>query len=45
MQINAFTILIGIAIILSVVSLFKPTYPLLSVAVILVCTALLIGKT
>lgn len=45
MQVTPFTILVGIAIILSVVSLFKPSYPLLPVALILVCTALLIGKT
>lgn len=42
---NAFTILIGIAIILAVVSLIKPTYPLLPVAVILIGAALLIGRT
>lgn len=41
---NAFTILIGIAIILSVVSLIRPAYPLLPVAVILVCAALLVGR-
>lgn len=45
MQLTPFTLLIGIAIILAVMSLIKPTWPLLSVAVIMVCTALLIGKT
>lgn len=41
---NAFNILIIIAIIIAVLSLIRPTWPLLAVAVILVCAALLTGK-
>ncbi len=39
---NIFTALVGIAAILAVVSLIKPSWPLLSVAVLLVCIALLV---
>lgn len=39
---DAFKILVGTAFILSVVSIVKPAWPLLAVAVILVCVALFI---
>lgn len=39
-----FTILVTIAIVLGVVSLIKPAWPLVGVAVILLAVAMLIGK-
>jgi hypothetical protein len=42
--VNAFTLLIGISIVLAVVSLIRPQWPLIGVAVILMCAALLIGR-
>ena len=42
---NAFVLLIVIALLLSVAALVKPTWPLVPVAVVLVCVALLIGKS
>ena len=44
MNMNAFTILVTIAIVLGVVSIIKPAWPLVGVAVILLGAALLIGK-
>lgn len=44
MTLTAFNILVGIALVCAVVSLIKPTWPLVGVAMILVCAALLIGK-
>ncbi len=41
MNLSVFTILIVIALILTVLSMIKPAWPLLSVAVLLVCVALL----
>lgn len=41
---NAFIILVVIALLLAIFALVKPTWPLLAVAMILVCAALLIGK-
>jgi len=37
---NAFNILVGTAGLLAIVSLIKPTWPLVGVAVLLVCVAL-----
>jgi hypothetical protein len=45
MNLTPFSILVVIALLLSVLSMIKPTWPLLSVSVLLVCVALLIGKT
>lgn len=45
MNLTPFTILVGISLVLAVVALIKPTWPLLPVAVLLVCVALLISKT
>ncbi len=42
MNLNAFTVLVGIALILAVISIVKTTWPILPVSVILVCAALLI---
>lgn len=42
MNLSAFNILVVIALILSIVSMVRPTWPLLSVSVLLVCVALLI---
>lgn len=41
---NTFHILVGVAGILAVVSLIKPQWPLLAVAVFLLCVALFVGK-
>lgn len=41
---SALTILIGLAIILAVIALFKPEYPLNSVAIILLGAALLVSR-
>lgn len=41
---SVFQILVGIAGILAVLSLIKPQWPLLAVAVLLVCVALFVGK-
>lgn len=41
---STFVLLILIALILAVASLIRPQWPLLAVAVLLVCVALLIGK-
>lgn len=40
---TALTILVGLAIILALIALFKPEYPLNSVAIILLGAALLVG--
>lgn len=45
MNLTPFVILVVISLVLSVVALVKPTWPLLPVAVLLVCVALLVGKT
>ncbi len=42
---NTFTLLVGIGLVLGIVSLVRPAWPLLGVAVVLVCVALLIGRT
>ena len=39
---SPFFVLVLIALILAVVSMFKPSWPLLSVSVLLVCVALLV---
>ncbi len=44
MQLTPFVILATISLILAVVAIIKPSWPLLPVAVILICVALLIGK-
>lgn len=41
---NAFVLLIIIALLLGVASLIRPQWPLTGVAIVLVCVALLIGK-
>lgn len=41
---SAFTILVGLAIILAVVAIIRPEYPLNSVAIILLGAALLIAR-
>jgi hypothetical protein len=44
MNLNPFNILIVIALTFAVLSMIKTTWPLLSVSVLLVCVALLIGR-
>lgn len=44
MAISAFTILVGLALILAIVSMIWPHFPTLSVAVVLIAVALLIPK-
>jgi hypothetical protein len=44
MNLNPFNILIVIALTFAVLSMIKPAWPLLSVSVLLVCVALLIGR-
>ncbi len=41
---EAFTLLIIVAFILTVVGFVKPAWPLVHVAVLLVCVALMIGR-
>lgn len=41
MNLTAYNILIVIAILLAILNLIKPTWPILGVAVLLVCVALL----
>ncbi|CAN5624505.1 hypothetical protein BH09VER1_BH09VER1_14000 [soil metagenome] len=41
---SAFILLVVIALILAVVSLVKPGWPLLAVSVILICVALMISR-
>lgn len=41
---SAFTVLVGLAVILAVIALIRPEYPLNSVAIILLATALLVGR-
>lgn len=41
---SVFLILVCIALLLAVLSLIFPNYPLLGVAVILLCVSLLVGK-
>jgi hypothetical protein len=45
MTLTPYNLLVVIALIFSVVSFLKPAWQLLPVAVLLVCIALLIGKT
>ena len=45
LNVNTFVLLVAISLVLGIVSLIRPAWPLLGVAVILVCVALLIGKT
>lgn len=42
MNLTVFQILVGTAGVLAVISLIKPAWPLLGVAVLLVCVALLV---
>lgn len=42
-MITAFTVLVGLAIILAVIAIIRPEYPLNSVAIVLLGAALLIG--
>ncbi len=42
MMMTPFTILVGVAGVLAIVNLVKPTWPILGVAVLLVCIALFI---
>lgn len=44
MSLTPFNILVIIALILAVVGIIKPAWPLVPVSVILICAALLIGK-
>jgi hypothetical protein len=44
MNMNTFNILVIIALILSVAGIIKPQWPLVAVAVLLVCVAVLVGK-
>lgn len=44
MTLTAYNILVIIALLLSFLSIIKPTWPLLAVAMLLVCVALLIGR-
>lgn len=44
MNLTPFTILIVIALLLSILSIIKPTWPLAQVALILICVALLATK-
>lgn len=41
MSLTVFQILVGVAGVLAVISLIKPSWPLVGVAVLLVCVALL----
>lgn len=41
---NIHVILIGIALVLAVIAIIKPTWPLLAVSVILICVDLLIAR-
>ncbi len=41
MNLTVFQVLVGVAGVLSVVSLIKPNWPLVNVAVLLICVALL----
>ncbi len=43
MNLSAFNILVIIALLLAVAGIVKPQYPLVAVAVLLVCVAMLIG--
>lgn len=42
---SIFVLLVAISLLLAVCSLVFPNYPLLGVAVILLCVAMLVGKT
>jgi hypothetical protein len=42
---SVFVLLIVLALLLAVAALIRPTWPLTPVAVLLICIALLIGKT
>lgn len=44
MQMNAFTILVVVSMILAIVALIKPAWPLCPVAVLLLVVALLVGR-
>jgi hypothetical protein len=44
MTLTAFNILVIVAMVLAIVSLIKPAWPLCPVAVLLIAVALLIGK-
>lgn len=45
MNLNAFTVLIVISLVLAVCSLIRPAWPLLPVAVILIGAALLVSRS
>ncbi len=44
MNATPFSILIGVAIVLSIIALIKPAWPLTPVAVLLIGVTLLVGK-
>ena len=44
MNLTPFNILVIVSLILAIVALIKPQWPLCDVAVLLICVALLIGK-
>jgi len=44
MNASAFNILVVISLILSVAGIIKPQWPLVAVAVLLLCVAVLVGK-
>jgi hypothetical protein len=44
MSLTAYNILVVIALVLAIIGLIKPSWPLVPVAVVLVCVALLIPK-
>ncbi len=44
MSLTPYNILVGVAGILAVVALIKPSFPILPVAVLLVCVALLVAR-
>lgn len=45
MNMTTQTLIVGIALVLAVVGTVRPAWPLVPIAVILVCVAFLIGKT
>lgn len=45
MNLSASSLLVLIALVLTVLSMVKPTWPLLAVAVLLVCVAILFGQS
>lgn len=43
MNLSAFNILVIVALILSIIGIIKPTWPIVAVALLLVCVALLVS--